>query len=196
MSDTRMKDSIDERSEYFNYLRKRSLAGLLYRRFWLYPRFSRYLSGHVLDIGCGIGDFLAYRPETVGVDVNPHAVKWCRQKGLAAGMMESDRLPFNVASFDGVVLDNVLEHLSDPIPLLAEIHRILVPSGHLLVGVPGKRGFAYDPDHKVFYDELELSVVMSKASFNQQALFHMPLKSDWMSQRLSQYCLYGVFLKD
>ena len=34
-----------------------SRLGMIYRRYWLYPRLIGQLEGRVLDIGCGIGDF-------------------------------------------------------------------------------------------------------------------------------------------
>lgn len=180
-------------AEYFDYLKGRSVIGLLYRRFWLYPRIARFTLGEVLDVGCGIGDFLAFRPGTIGVDINPHTVEWCRKRGLDARRMEPDSLPFDGGSFDAVVLDNVLEHLADPTALLSEIRRVLKPCGSLIAGVPGKRGYACDPDHKVYYDEAGLSRVMANAHFRTGRIFHMPLHSDWLARNLSQYCLYGVF---
>ena len=181
--------------EYFNYLRRRRFSGQLYRKYGLYPRLTRHLPGRVLDVGCGIGDFLSFRTGTVGVDINPHTVAWCRYNGLNARIMEPNRLPFDNASFESVMLDNVLEHLSDPDPLLNEIHRVIVHGGRFLVGVPGKKGFACDPDHKVFYDEAELVAVAAKASFKKIDSFHMPVRSRWLAERLSQYCLYGLFLR-
>lgn len=189
------KTKSNNKAGYFEYLRGRSLSGLIYRNYWLYPRLAGHLSGRVLDVGCGIGDFLAYRKGTVGVDVNPQTVAWCQQRGLDARIMDLDILPFPDASFDAVVFDNVLEHLVSPLPLLTEIHRVLVPGGRFMVGVPGKRGFVCDPDHKIFYDEPGLVAVMAQAAFNKQDLFYMPLKSDWLAERLSQYCLYGVFFR-
>jgi SAM-dependent methyltransferase len=105
---------------YFSYLRKRRLTGLLYRRLWLYPRLCKRLEGRVLDVGCGIGDFLNFRSGTVGVDIDASAVAWCRNLGLDAHVMTPDALPFDNATFDAVVLDNVLEHLAAPNALLSE----------------------------------------------------------------------------
>lgn len=180
-------------SEYFEYLRSRSITGLLYRKYWLYPRLSNYLSGRILDIGCGIGDFLSYCPGAIGVDINPEAVEWCRRKGMDARLMRIDQLPFESESFNGVVLDNVLEHLLSPTRLLGEVHRILCCSGRFIVGVPGARGYSSDPDHKVYYDESRLDGVLGNAGFGKLKSFYMPLKCDYLSRRLPQYCLYGVY---
>jgi SAM-dependent methyltransferase len=178
--------------EYFDYLRKRRLMGLLYRKLWLYPRLRRQLTGRVLDVGCGIGDFLSTHPGSIGVDINPLLVEWCRNRGLNASVMAIDKIPFGSGSFESVVLDNVLEHVAHPAPLLAEIRRVLVPGGVFLVGVPGRRGYRADPDHKVFYDEATLTRTLEGAGFAFERMLHMPVRSAWLNAHMRQYCLYAV----
>lgn len=182
--------------DYFEYLKGRSRLGWFYRRYWLYPRLCQFLDGKTLDVGCGIGDFLSHRIETVGVDINPATVEWCRRRGLDAHQMSPNVLPFQDASFDSAILDNVLEHLADPAELLSEIGRVLRPRGSLVVGVPGRRGYAIDLDHKVFYDEATLVSTLAAAGFGLRSLFNMPLRSAWLDVRMRQYCLYGVFERD
>jgi SAM-dependent methyltransferase len=190
--------TLDQESnvDYFDYLRQRSILAWLYRKHWLYPRLCRHLSGCVLDIGCGIGDLLAFRPDTIGTDINPSAVYWCRGNGHLAKLMLPDMLPFGSAAFDGVVIDNVLEHIFDPVPLLSEARRVLRPGGTAVIGVPGKKGYASDPDHKVFYDEHLLVSTMIATGFSLKRLLPMPFKSSWLDVRMRQYCLYGVFQRD
>lgn len=179
---------------YFSYLRSRSFLGAVYRRYLLYPRLNRLLSGKCLDIGCGIGDMLAYRSNTVGVDVNPHTVSYCRSVGLDASVMEVDILPFGGKTFDSVLLDNVLEHLSEPRALLREISRVLVPGGVFLVGVPGVKGWKSDPDHKVFYDEAALLSLVQEFGFGISSCTYVPFfRSEFLSAHVRQYCLYMQF---
>jgi SAM-dependent methyltransferase len=182
-----------EHSAYFEYLRSRSVTGQWYRQAWLYPRLCRELNGKVLDVGCGIGDMLRARPGTVGVDINPQTVAWCRSQGLDVHVMEPDRLPFADAQFDAVVLDNVLEHIEVPQPLLGDIHRVLRPKGRFIVGVPGVRGYASDPDHKVYYDEDSLRHTVEATGFRMQRLIRMPLPIAALSRWMPQYTVYGVF---
>ena len=184
---------MNDHSNYYNYLRHRSLAGYFYRRYWLYPRLSKYLKGQTLDVGCGIGDFLHYCKGAVGVDINPFLVAFCRENGLDVKQMTPDLLPFDDASFESVMLDNVLEHLSEPQALLCEIHRVVIQDGVLIVGVPGHRGYASDEDHKTFYDEKMLISTLAFNGFRLYRHFYMPFKSDWLNLHASQYCLYGVF---
>ena len=181
----------DNDQQYFAYLQQRSRLGHFYRRHWLYPRLCRQLSGRVLDVGCGIGDMLRFRPQTVGVDINRETVAACRAASLDAHLMQPDVLPFGARSFDGVILDNVLEHLVEPSPLLAEIQRVLRPAGRLLVGVPGPKGYRADPDHKVFYDRPALVARLNAAGFACQRILQLPLPG--LGEALRSHCLYGVF---
>lgn len=184
---------MNEPNSYFEYLQHRSRIGLLYRKYWLYPILTRYLSGQVLDVGCGIGDFLRFCRNAVGVDVNSRSIEWCQSQGLNAHIMEPDVLPFADDSYDGVMLDNVLEHLSEPTALLAEIARVIRPRGTLVVGVPGEVGYARDTDHKRFYSESALIDCMNSAGFLCKSVLHMPIRSNLLSRSISQYCVYGIF---
>lgn len=187
---------MSQHDDYFNYLQTRSRLGCLYRQYWLYPRLVRFLQGRALDIGCGIGDMLGFRLGTVGVDINPRTVEYCKSLGLDAYLMESDRLPFDEASFDSVLLDNVLEHLEAPQSLLAEVRRVLRTNGTLLIGVPGHKGWASDADHKILYDEEALVACLKGVGYSCARVFHMPLvRSDWLSHHVRQYCIYGVFAR-
>ena len=183
-----------DHEEYFEYLTRRSRIGALYREYWLYPQLVRRLRGKSLDIGCGLGDMLVHRANTMGVDINPHTVAFCNARGAPAVVMQPDQLPFAAAAFDSVLMDNVLEHIPQPERLLSEVHRVLRPEGRLLVGVPGARGWASDPDHKVFYDEEKLRASMATAGFDSVECFYTPLwRSAWLDRSLRQYCLYGLF---
>jgi SAM-dependent methyltransferase len=155
--------------DYFKYLKTRSRVGHAYRQFFLYPKLVRHLHGKALDIGCGIGDMLGFRPGTTGTDVNPKTVEYCKSQGFDACLMDFDVLPFEDKSFDSILLDNVLEHLHDP-------------------------QWASDADHKVFYDEAALVKCLGQAGFSRKKIFHTPVgRSEWLSRRLRQYCIYGVF---
>jgi SAM-dependent methyltransferase len=94
----------------------------------------------VLDVGCGTGGVLASladRAAVVGVDRSELALAHCRARGLLnVAVADGDRLPFAPASFDVVLLLDVLEHFADEQALLAQVRRLLRPGGTLLVSVP------------------------------------------------------------
>jgi len=180
---------------YFAYLRKRSFTGFLYRRFMLYPRLAGKLAGRVLDFGCGIGDFVRFRPNTVGVDINRYNVDYCLHEGLEAKLVENNHIPFSDGSFDGIVLDNVLEHIPGETvdSVIAEIGRVLKTGGTLVVGVPGRKGYDSDPDHKVYYTEESLTSLCVQHGFEIREVFFMPFASQTLARVLRQFCTYGVF---
>jgi SAM-dependent methyltransferase len=184
---------MNDQTDYFDSLIRRKRAGLWYRNIWLYPRICRHLHGRVLDIGCGIGDMVHFRAGTIGVDVNPRAVAYCRSRGLTVQLMEPDVLPFPGAEFDGVILDNVLEHLEKAEPLLEEICRVLRSGGTFVAGVPGERGFASDPDHKRHYAETALIRCIQSAGFELLRVFHQPFRSRLLDRQFRYYAIYGVF---
>jgi len=153
------------------------------------------LRGTVLDIGCGIGDMLRARRGTVGVDVNPRLVEYCRSQGLDARLMTAGHLPFESRAFQSIILDNVLEHIPDPEQLLMEAHRVLCRGGRIVVGVPGSRGYALDSDHKQFYSESQLHARMLRAGFAMMRTLYSPFKSRLLDSKLAWYAVYGVYEK-
>lgn len=184
--------------EYFNYLKSRSRLADLYRRKLLYPALAKQFSGKVLDVGCGIGDFLAFRENTVGIDINTFNVQYCKERNLEAYEIKNGVYPFAEKVFDGVILDNVLEHLPDPIPTIREVSRVLKSKGVFIIGVPGKKGYTMDSDHKHFYDESKLEKLLKEHGYILLRFVYGPafIKSDMLSNLLSQYCIYGVFQQE
>lgn len=93
----------------------------------------------LLDVGCGDGklaqSLLKKRPDLQieGVDVRVRA-KTC----LPVKAFDGINLPYPAASFDGVMLVDVLHHTRDPLPLLQEAVRVsrrwLVVKDHVLAG--------------------------------------------------------------
>ncbi len=95
-----------------------------------------YLSGRVIDLGCGIRPFeneiLEYASEYVGVDWDStlHELR----ADIVADLNSS--LPVPDTSFDHVVSFEVLEHLREPRTMLAEAFRVLKPKGTITLSAP------------------------------------------------------------
>jgi SAM-dependent methyltransferase len=183
--------------KYFDHLAyDGSLIGKIYRQILLYPRLNWYLKGKTLDLGCGIGHMIRYRKGTVGCDINPYNINFCKKRNLEAYLMKPDQLPFKDQSFDSVFMDNVLEHIASPDRLFKEIRRILKPKGILLIGVPGVKGYKRDADHKIFYDEINLATLADRHAFMVSHVFYTPLvKSNLLNKHLNQYCIYTQWSK-
>ena len=100
---------------------------------------NRPLDGvRILDIGCGWGQtmkFLADRGgECYGFDPAPEAVDYVKSLGLQCTRAGMERMDvFGGKRFDVVMLMNVLEHLADPVNVVAEIKEAVLNDGGLLV---------------------------------------------------------------
>lgn len=102
------------------------------------------LLGHpkrILDLGCGGGELGRYRPDSVmeiiGVDYDSRALERARayEETLQVDLNEL-YLPFDDASFDGVLAKDILEHVIDPLALAREALRVLKPGYVLIASVP------------------------------------------------------------
>jgi 2-polyprenyl-3-methyl-5-hydroxy-6-metoxy-1,4-benzoquinol methylase len=101
--------------------------------------------GRLLDVGCATGIFLdmarAQGFQVFGVEPTPYlAAEASARLGLDvyAGTLERANLP--ALSFDVVTLFHVIEHVSSPLNLLTEVHRILKPGGLLCLETPSVDG--------------------------------------------------------
>lgn len=77
----------------------------------------------------------AYGYDASGCDTSKWATAYARERGLDVRTGAIDELMMSSASFDVVVLNHALEHISQPLLVLTELHRILKPGGVLAVGV-------------------------------------------------------------
>jgi methionine biosynthesis protein MetW len=101
-------------------------------------------SGKVLDIGCWGGDSLVSMgamesfDDIFGIDLIDESVNKAITRGIKAYKcnLNEEPLPFSVNKFDAVTCLAVLGQLFDPYFALAEIRRVLKPSGVLIVNVP------------------------------------------------------------
>ncbi len=100
--------------------------------------------GDLLDVGCGRGNvlkLLASRANrAIGVDIDSDARDTARAELLLAGLTNCSlrkgdmyRLPFDDASFDTIVLDDVLADARRPTSVLREASRLLRPGGRLFL---------------------------------------------------------------
>lgn len=97
----------------------------------------------ILDLGCG----KKKRIGAIGVDFsNRHAADIIHNLNIFP-------YPFNDNEFDEIYLDNVLEHLDNPMEVMEEVHRICKAGGNVKVIVPYFRSvWAFiDPTHKHFF---------------------------------------------
>jgi ubiquinone/menaquinone biosynthesis C-methylase UbiE len=102
-------------------------------------------SERAVDIGCGTGvstNLLAGRPSaggcSIGVDASPPMLEVAMHKHSESGaaqfaLMDVRQLVLRDASFDAVLLGQMLAYTRDPRALLLEAHRLLTSGGRIVV---------------------------------------------------------------
>lgn len=143
---------------------------------------ERIQKGRLLDVGCAYGFLLGqaahrgWQPQGVELsgDAADHARKTygvpvfngrLRDAGLAEG------------GFDAVVMNDVIEHMTDPLAEIREIHRILRPDGLFILHTPneaspwhwlmGSRWIHLKPEeHLYYFSPRTLSDMLGRAGFD------------------------------
>ena len=108
-------------------------------------------------------------------------------------LMKKDKLPFNDDIFNTIILDNVIEHLSDPEKLIIEIIRVTRNNSNLIIGVPGLKGYERDSDHRVFYTRQKLEKLFKKYDCELKKTLHFPFRFPLLSKYLSLYSIFCIF---
>jgi SAM-dependent methyltransferase len=95
----------------------------------------------ILEIGCGEGANLHHLRGRgairFGVDFSRAKTAFARQATAAHTVTaDASRLPFADASFDAVLIRDVLHHVADPQAVLDEARRVLRPTGRLTLLEP------------------------------------------------------------
>ncbi|MFH0764967.1 MAG: class I SAM-dependent methyltransferase [Calditrichota bacterium] len=94
----------------------------------------------ILDVGCGTGEFLNALKQDYqvqGIEPESQAAEWARREfGLLVSTGTLLKAGLADGSFDMITLWHVLEHVPEPLAELAELHRLLTPTGRLLLALP------------------------------------------------------------
>lgn len=115
-------------------------------------------SGKLLDIGCGIGDFLLKSKqngwEVFGIEPDGHARQKASSK-LQTEVLRPDEIgTLPNASFDLITMWHVLEHVEDLKAQIGQLHRLLKAEGRLVVALPNFQSYdaAYYADKWAAWD--------------------------------------------
>ncbi len=71
--------------------------------------------------------------EAIGIDLNPSAINFGRDRGLDLRNNSLDEISFNKKSFDIISLFDVLEHLPDPTDIINQALVYLKKGGILFI---------------------------------------------------------------
>lgn len=136
---------------------------------WLKLLLARRLPpARVLEIGCAHGGYVALLRwagyDASGTEMSPFIVNYAKETfgvPVAAGTIEEQPIP--PASLDVVILNDVIEHLPDPVGTLGACARLLKPDGFFVIQTPEYK------EHLTYAD-----ILAARDPFN----VHMQGKSD------------------
>lgn len=173
MEPTAYEQFRDLEGEHWWFRGRRSVYfGLL--RHWL----PRYLAGarveRALDLGCGMGGFLAGLAElaehTYPADISRESLAHCRTRGFGRGVVvDGYSLPYADQSFDLVCLFDTVEHVPDDLRAMREVHRVLRPGGVVFLSVPAFPFLYSNNDriarHERRYTRASMRLLLERAGF-------------------------------
>lgn len=155
-----------------------SMGQALWYNRWTMNKFSSFLSGDILEVGCGIGNFtpaLARFGRVWAIDIDRDGIARTRKQiahevRVGVGDIEKGTYFFPKRTFDTIVCLNVLEHIKDDHAAVQNMYRLLRPGGHLILLVPiyqalyGTMDSAID--HYRRYAPLGILALLSSSGFH------------------------------
>ena len=160
-----------------------------------------YARGRLIDLGCGkvplYGCYRRLVDEITCVDW-PQSVHALTDRGshldLEADL--SQPVPYADASFDTLILSDVLEHVPTPEALWLEMARLLAPGGHVLLNTPFLYGIHEAPHDYARYTEYALRRFALQAGLDVQLLLpiggSLHVLADLMGKHLAHLPVVGT----
>ena len=148
----------------------------------------------VLDVGCGSGTLLGLLKHrgfrVTGLDFSAEAAAIAKAENgvdVAVGSLEEAHFP--AESFDVVTLFHVMEHVTNPRQVLAEVSRVLKPNGVAILQVPnieswqfkifGARWYGLDiPRHVIDYSRNSMLKLLADSGFVVNRIRHFNLRDN------------------
>ena len=181
-----MSASINEEVKKSAYFSNRIVTESIYDTYkqprYLAPYFQEKDKGlNILDIGCGLGQFLNYLncqgfTNLHGIDINDESIAACQKKGLSVEKINDIRefAQKTDRKFDRIIMSHVLEHIEkeDIIDTLVHIKKYLLKeNGIFLLMVPNAQSYtgAYwryeDFTHTIMFTAGSCDYVLKSAGF-------------------------------
>lgn len=99
----------------------------------------------VLDVGCGFGQSLGYHTargcDVYGVEMDENIRRVSEKLGYKVHVGLFDGSIYEAGFFDYATMDQVIEHVTDPLSTLRGVARILKPGGTAILSAPNAGGW-------------------------------------------------------
>lgn len=127
----------DKSIDYYSGLKKKDAWNIVNRNRIL--NIEKYTKkGRILDIGCGLGDFLDVARlegwKSYGVEVSKFSANFAKKRfkvNVFNGTLKKAR--FKTGFFNAITMIEVIEHLEDPLSELKECNRIMEKGGIIVI---------------------------------------------------------------
>jgi len=152
--------------------------------------------GRVLEVGCGNGQRLAQLRalgwDVQGQEVDEKAAAQARRSfGIHVFLGSLNQAEFPDDEFDAVVMSHVMEHVHDPVGLLAECKRVLKAGGSLVSITPNARAWGHarfgahwygldPPRHLLLYSRSTLAQLALNCGFREVRAWTTAARSHWI----------------
>ena len=123
-------------------------------------------SSRILDLGSGVGSFVVacrqrglqafgIEPDRIGQGAKVTSIGIARRRLTAPVFVSGvgERLPFSEECFDAVIMNQVIEHVSDQGKVMGEAARVVKGGGVIYVACPNYLRF-YEPHYKILWAPL------------------------------------------
>ncbi len=151
-------------------------------------RNSNFVTGVVLDFGCGSKPYVALFKSAesyIGVDISSSGHDHSRS--LIDVFYDGMNLPFPNSTFDTVVSFEVFEHVFNLEQVLSEISRVLKPDGHILITTPFCWGEHEQPHDFARYTSFGMKSILERSGFRVLSISKTNNSFLAMSQMLISY---------
>ena len=136
--------------------------------------------GIALDIGAGSGAFSSclnrtgFFNDTIALDISDSCVDACKSCGLTA--KKGTIADIETESVDFICMNDLIEHVFDPLALLWECRRVLRSKGIISIATPNGEGFDFKilkektknitpPEHINYFNPDSMAILLKRAGF-------------------------------
>jgi len=160
----------------------------------------------VLDVGCGFGQSLGYHTargcEVYGVEADENILRVADKFGFKVHVGLFDDSIYEPEFFDYVTLDQVIEHVADPLSVLRGVARILKPGGIAILSTPNAGGWGakifgrrwinwHAPYHMQFFSRCSMKLATQQAGIGVEKVKTIT-NSEWLHYQWNHLITYPI----
>lgn len=123
---------------YYSNEQYKAKANLWFENYY-FDRWFKNNPGPILDMGCATGNFMATHPDIIeGIEKDEDSLKICLERGFRVKKIDAaselGQLPTD--HYSGVYAKQLIEHLSEPLVFMKQLHRMLKIGGRAVILTP------------------------------------------------------------